>query len=104
MQSLKEPGESFRDYFRRAKHDAGVRRQILESSRMGRSLTGWAAIAFAVLTVWRTLSLGMQNDGWVSTQSIALAILFVMAMMVYAKFGERIASLEAMDRSENPKP
>src|SRR5271170_1065386 len=104
MQSSKEPGESFRDYFRRAKSDAGARRQILESSRMGRSVAGWAAAAFAILTVWRTLSLGMSAGGWVSTQSIAYAIFFVLTMMVYSKFGDRIASLESMDPADDPKP
>jgi hypothetical protein len=104
MQGTKKPGESFKDYFRRAKHDPGVRLQILQSSRTARSVAGWAAVAFAILAMWRTLALGMRNGGWVSTQSIAFAILFVMAMMVYSKFGERIASLEAMDRTEDPKP
>jgi hypothetical protein len=104
MQSQKDPGESFRDYFRRARRDPGVRRQILESSRIGRSVAGWGAVMFALLTVLRTLTLGLRNGGWVSTQSVAFAIAFVLAMMVYSKFGDRIASLEAMDRPEDSKP
>jgi len=104
MRTLKDPGESFRDYFRRARHDAGVRRQILESSRVGRSVAGWGAAVFALLTLWRTLSLGMQKGGWISTQSVAFAIFFVLAMMIYSKFGDRIASLEAMDRPGDSEP
>jgi hypothetical protein len=101
MQSLKDPGESFRDYFRRARRDAGVRRQILESSRTGRSVAGWGAVMFAFLTVLRTLNFGLRDGGWISTQSVAFAIFFVLAMMVYSKFGDRIASLEAMDHPED---
>jgi hypothetical protein len=104
MQGTKHPGESFRDYFRRAKHDAGVRRQMLESSRKARSVAGWAAVVFAVLVAWITVSLGISAGRWVSTRSIACAIFFVMTMMVYSKFGERIAALEAMDRAGDSKP
>jgi uncharacterized membrane protein len=103
MKGTKKPGESFRDYFRRAQRDPAVRRQILESSRTARSISGWGAVAFAILAVWRTLSLGMNSGGWVSTQSVAYAIFFVLTMMVYSKFGERIASLQAMDRAGKSK-
>jgi hypothetical protein len=104
MQSQKDPGESFRDYFRRAKNDARVRQQILESSRIGKAVAGWGAVLFALLTLARTLALGLRDGGWVSTQSIAFAIFFALAMMVYSKFGDRITSLEAMDRPEDSKP
>jgi hypothetical protein len=103
MKGTKKPGESFRDYFRRAQRDPAVRRQILESSRTARSISGWGAIVFAMLAVWRTLSFGLSAGGWISTQSVAYAIFFVLTMMVYSKFGERISSLEALDRAGKPR-
>jgi hypothetical protein len=103
MQSTKKPGESFRDYFRRARRDAAVRSQIIESARMARSVAGWVAVVFAGLVAWRTLSLGLRTGGWLSTQAVAYAIFFVLTMMVYSKFGHQIASLEAMGDSGDAK-
>jgi hypothetical protein len=97
MQSTKGEGESFRDYFQRARHDAGVRRQIMRSAGMARSLAGWLAAVFVSLAVWRTLAQGLRGGGWISTEAIAYSIVFVLCMKVYAKFGDRIAALRAMD-------
>ena len=104
MQDTKTKGESFREYFRRARHDAGVRRQIMRSAGMARSVAGWSAAALAALAVGRTLAQGLRGAGWVSTEVIAYAILFVICMTIYAKFGERISQLRAMDDAGDPKP
>jgi uncharacterized membrane protein len=102
MQETKGEGESFREYFRRARHDAGVRREIMRSAGVSRSVAGWLAVAFAVLTFSQTLVHGLRGGGWISTQSVATAIMFVLCMMVYAKFGDRIAALQAMDEPQEP--
>jgi hypothetical protein len=101
MQGSKGEGESFREYFRRARHDPGVRREIMRSAGVSRSVTGWLAAAFAAMTIFLTLEGGLRGGGWISTQSIAYAIMFVLCMMIYAKFGERIAALRAMDDRED---
>jgi hypothetical protein len=103
MQGSKGKGESFREYFRRARHDPGVRREIMRSAGVSRSVTGWLAAAFAAMTILLTLDRGLRGDGWISTQSIAYAIMFVLSMMIYAKFGDRIAALRAMDDPEDPE-
>jgi hypothetical protein len=97
MQSTKGEGESFREYFQRARRDAGVRRQMIGSAVVARSITGWLATGFASLAVGRTLGRGLRGGGWISTETIAYAIIFVLCMMVYAKFGDRIAALRTMD-------
>jgi hypothetical protein len=103
MQSTKGEGESFREYFQRARHDAGVRRQIMMSATYARTVSGGLAVAFAGLAVWQTLARGLNGRGWVSTQSIASSIAFVLSMTMYAKFGERIAALRAMDEPRDPQ-
>jgi hypothetical protein len=97
MQSTKGEGESFREYFQRARHDAGVRRQIMKSAGTARSISGWLAAVFVSLAVWRTLAQGLRGGGWISTETVAYSIVFVLCMMVYARFGDRIAALRAMD-------
>src|SRR5208282_1934795 len=104
MQDTKGEGESFREYFQRARNDAGVRRQIMRSASVAKSIAGCLAVVFVALAIWRTLALGLSGGGWVSTQSIAYSILFVMCMMAYAKFGDRMAALEAMEDPRDPKP
>jgi hypothetical protein len=103
MQDTKGDGESFREYFRRARHDAGVRREIMRSSAASRSAAGWLAVVFVSLGFWKTLDQGLHGGGWISAQSIGFAIMFVLCMMVYAKFGDRIAALRAMDDPEDPR-
>ena len=97
MQGTKGDGESFREYFQRARHDAGVRRQIMLSASYARTVSGGLAVVFIGLTAWQTLASGLRGGGWISTRSIASSIAFVLSMMMYAKFGERIAALKAMD-------
>jgi len=97
MQSTKGKDETFREYFLRARHDADVRREILRSATVSRSIAGWMAILFLALTLGRMVFLGLRTGAWVSNQAIATAIFFVLTMMVYAKFGHRIADLESMN-------
>ncbi len=103
MQSTKDKGESFREYFQRARHDAGVRRQIMMSASYARTVSGGLAVVFAGLAVWQTLARGLGGGGWISTQSIASSIAFVLSMTMYARFGERMAALRAMDEPQEPK-
>src|ERR1700690_2962047 len=97
MQDTKIEGESFREYFRRARHDAGVRRQIIGTAGVARPVAGWVGAGFGAGALWRTLAQGLRGAGWVSTEVIAYAILFVLCMTIYAKFGEQISALRAMD-------
>ena len=71
---------------------------------MSRSIAGWVAAAFAAAALWRTLARGLRGSGWISTEVIAYAILFVLCMTIYAKFGERISELKAMDEPGDPGP
>lgn len=64
---------------------------------MARSVAGWLAAVFVSLAIWRTLAQGLRGGGWISTEAIAYSIIFVLCMMVYAKFGDRISALRAMD-------
>lgn len=104
MPNTKGEGESFRDYFRRARHDSGVRRQIMRSTQVARSAAGCLAAAFVSLAIWKTLAQGLRGGGWISTETIACSIAFVLCMMVYAKFGDRIAALRAMDEPGDSAP
>jgi hypothetical protein len=104
MQDAKGEGESFREYFQRARRDAGVRRQIMGSAVVARSIAGWLAAVFASLAVGRTLAHGLRDGAWISTETIAYAIAFVLCMMVYAKFGDRIAALRAMEDPRDSGP
>jgi hypothetical protein len=103
MKGTKEEGESFREYFQRAGRDPGVRRQIMRSAGAARSIAGWLAALFASLAIGRTLAQGLRGV-WISTETVAYTVAFVLCMMVYAKFGDRIAALRAMDEPRDPAP
>jgi hypothetical protein len=104
MQGTKGDGEGFREYFQRARHDAAVRLQIMRSASTARSIAGWLAAVFVSLAIGRTLAQGLRGGIWVSTETIAYAVTFVLCMMVFAKFGDRIAALKAMDDHLDPTP
>jgi hypothetical protein len=91
--------ESFRDYFRRARHDEGVRAQFLRTARIARSFFGWLAVLFIVLGVCQVVYDMLHSGTWLSRTLIVDAACHFASLLVHEKFGDRIAALETTDGS-----
>ncbi len=69
-----------------------------------RAVNAGLAVVFAAFAVGLTLARGLQGGGWISTRPMGASILFVLSMMSYAKLGDRIAALKAMDDPRESAP
>jgi hypothetical protein len=90
-------GESFREYFRRARTDPGVRAHLLENARYSRSAMGWVALVFAALGIGLSTYEGLHGREWMPPTSMFCAVSCVINVLIYDKFGDRIAILSSMD-------
>jgi hypothetical protein len=88
--------ESFREYFRRARHDPSVRRQLIANARVARSIAGWVAVILAAIALWESVSQGVQTGFWLPHGAIIAGFGFIANGFVWDKYGERIAALESM--------
>ena len=83
-----------RDYLRRASHDASLRTELLANAHYSKKLWGWLSLMWGVFLLmeavfaWRGLSSHYSFSGWAG---------IIMALMLYDKFGDRVAMLESMD-------
>ena len=96
--------ESLRDYFRRARTDAGVRAHLIATAKYSRSVFGWVAFVFAILAVWQSVYLVVRSGVWLSGAATFYAIGFVVNMLIYDKFGDRITMLASLDDVPNHVP
>lgn len=98
--------ESLREYFRRAKSDAGVRAHLLGNARQARRLFGGLVLVFGALAFGDVAYLGWSRGTWMSGASLFYTFAFAVNWLIYDKFGDRIAALESLDRdpAEQPPP
>ena len=89
--------ESFREFFQRAKHDRSVRLQLVRNAQVSRAVFGWIAILFAGAFVWACASHWLRSGNWLPGVAIFFAFGFVGNLLVWDKFGDRIAAFKAMD-------
>lgn len=90
-------GESFREYFRRAKTDPRVRAELLENARYSRMIFGWLVLFCGILAVGQTTFQLVRHGIWISGASMFYTFLFVVQFLIYDKFGDRIAVLSSLD-------
>lgn len=92
-------GETFREYFRRARFDADSRAHQLKSTRNSRSLFGWLTVIFAALAIWQFSCDHFSGSPWFS-RGLALDIVSLgLNLMLFDKMSERIWVLEVMGES-----
>jgi uncharacterized ion transporter superfamily protein YfcC len=97
-------GESFREYFRRARTDPRVRAELLENARFSRMIGGWLVLAFGIIAMVQTVYQLARHGIWISGASVLYTFLFVIAFLIYDKFGDRIAVLSSMDDADPLAP
>lgn len=103
-QSVNE-NETFREYIRRAKRDPVVRKQLERSARVSRSVFGWTAVLFAGAFLWTCASHGRRTGNWVPGLALFDSFGFTGNLLVWIKFGDRIAGFRALDETSSaPKP
>jgi hypothetical protein len=96
--------ETFREYFRRAQHDAAVRRQLENTAQISRTVFGWVAVLFAGAGLWECVAHGLRSGTWLPGAAIFCSFGFVGNLLVWDKFGDRIAALRAMDETDEETP
>jgi hypothetical protein len=92
--------ESFREYFQRAKHDPAARAQLLKNAQVSRSVFGWIAVLFAAAALAESFLNGIQSGVWLPGAAIFYSFGFVGNLLVWAKFGDRIAALRVMNEAD----
>ena len=94
--------ETFREYFRRARTDPGVRAHLLENARYSRSVFGWLLLVFGVLAGCQ-FGFQLWKEGvWISRSTLFYVFSFAATWLIHNKFGDRIAVLAALDDPAEP--
>jgi hypothetical protein len=96
--------DTLTDYLRRARTDAGFRAHLLDNARYTKSAFGWSAFFFAALAVGPSVYDGLRYGMWTSSTSILAAVSCAFSLLIYDKFGDRIAMLTSMDDVPNQLP
>jgi hypothetical protein len=86
-----------REYFRRARRDAGVRAHLIRTAAFARSCIGWVAVVLAIAGVAAAIANGLLTGVWISHTAILCAAGCAVNLVIWDKFGDRIAMLEAID-------
>jgi hypothetical protein len=93
--------ETFRDYFRRARTDSGVRAHLLENAKYSCSLFRVGVIVFGILAIWQCAYQRWHDGVWISRSSIFYILSFTANWLIYDKFRDRVAVLAALDEAPN---
>lgn len=88
--------ETLRNYFTRARHDPVFRAKLLDSARYSKSCCGWSALAFAALTCVSAYD-GVSSGVRIWSLPAFCAVSFAFSLMLYDKFGDRVAALSSLD-------
>ena len=92
--------ETLTDHFRRARHDPAFRAHLLENARYSRSGFGWAALAFAILAAGDSAYGGIGGGAWFSRLTALCAVSCGFNLLIYERFGDRVAALSALDEAQ----
>jgi hypothetical protein len=104
MATAMNKGETFREYFRRARHDPAVRAHLLENARYSRSFFGWMTFVFGVLALGMTGYQLLHDGVWMTRTSVLFTFGFTINWLIYDKFGDRVAMYASMDEVPGPTP
>jgi hypothetical protein len=96
--------KALEDYLRRARHEPSFRQHLLENARSVRSFSGWSAVAFAVLTVAQLALAWGNGRNWDTNESKTAALGVLIGMMMFIRFGDRMAMLMSLGDMSNPSP
>jgi hypothetical protein len=94
--------ESLRESMRRAAHEPAYRAHLLASARYSRSFFGWMLLVFGALGLWQA-GYGLWSGGAWMSRGLVLDLFCAAAnLLIYDKFGDRVAVLEALDKVPDP--
>jgi hypothetical protein len=91
--------ESLREYFRRARHDSAVRDHLIRNARMSRTCMGWSAVIMAAVAIAESAFHGYREGVWLPGSAVFFSFSFVANLLIWDKFGDRIAAYQSMEEA-----
>jgi|SRR6478736_49566 len=90
-----------RDSMREARVDVSLRSRLLENARFSKKCWGWLTLFWGLLIV---LDLVGVRLGFLTSYSISVWMSAVLAVLLYDKFGDRVAMLESLEEEMPNQP